>query len=94
MIEAATVDCYNESEQVTGWFTMIDEHLAVPFETRVLGMPVRVERIDLNRSDQIVAVCLRGRDRQTLPIVDLPLPNPRPVGAEWIEAYRHGLAER
>ena len=36
MIEEATVDCYNESEQITGWFTMIEENLAVPFETIVL----------------------------------------------------------
>jgi hypothetical protein len=89
MIEAATVDCYDESEQITGWFTMLDENLVVPFETTVLGVPVTVERVDLNRSEQIVAVCGRGRDRQALPILDLPLPTPRPGGAEWIEAYRH-----
>ena len=47
MIQAATVDCYNESEQVTGWFTVIDENLAVPFETTVLGVAVTVERVDL-----------------------------------------------
>ena len=28
MIEQATVDAYDESEQITGWFTMIDENLA------------------------------------------------------------------
>ncbi len=88
MIEQATVDCHNESEQVTGWFTMIDENLAVPFETTVLGVPVTVERVDLDRSEQIVAICSRGRDRQSLPILDLPLPTPSPGGAEWIEAYR------
>jgi hypothetical protein len=27
---------YNESEQITGWFTVIDENLAVPFELRCL----------------------------------------------------------
>ena len=89
MIEAATVDCYNESEEITGWFTMLDENLMVPFETTVLGVPVTVERVHLNRSEQIVAVCARGRDRQALPILDLPLPTPPPDGAEWIEAYRH-----
>ena len=88
MIEQATVDCYNESEQVTGWFTMIDENLAVPFETTVLGVPVTVERVDLDRSEQIVAICSRGRSRQSLPILDLRLPAPAPGGAEWIEAYR------
>ena len=89
MIEEATVDCYNESEQMTGWFTMLEENLRVPFDTMVLGVPVTVKRVDLNRSEQIVAVCVRGRDRQALPILDLPLPTPPPDGAEWIEAYRH-----
>jgi len=93
MIEEATVDCYNESERVTGWFTMIEENLAVPFDTVVLGVPVTVERVDLDKADQIVAICSRGHDRQHLPILDLPLPSPPPEGAEWIEAYRHWLSQ-
>jgi hypothetical protein len=82
MIEQATVDAYNEAEQAVGWLTMIDDNLAVPFETTVLGVQVTVERIDLNRNDEIVAVCARGRSRQTIPILDLPLPTPPPDGAE------------
>ncbi len=93
MIEAATVDCNSESEQAAGWFTMIQDSLVVPFETTVLGVPVTVERLDLNRGDQIVAVCARGRDRQPLLILDLPLPTPPPEGAEWIEAYRQWRGE-
>jgi hypothetical protein len=93
MIERATVDAYGDSEQITGWFTMIEEYLAVPFETRVLGFPITVERVDLDGSGQIVAICRRGRARQLLPIIDLPLPTPLPDGAEWIEAYRHWHAE-
>lgn len=88
MVEQATVDAYGESEQSTGWFTMIDENLAVPFETTVFGLPVTVERIDMNASEQIVAVCRRGRTRQVFPILDVPLPAPAPQGAEWVEAYR------
>ena len=76
------------AEQTIGWLTMIDENLAVPFETTVLGVQVTVERVDLNESEQIVALCTRGRNRQSLPILDLPLPTPPPDGAEWIEAYR------
>ena len=93
MIEEATVDCHDESEQVTGWFTMLEEHLGVPFETKILGVSAIVERVGLNRSEQIIAVCSRGRDRQSLPILDLPLPRPLPTGAEWIEAYRHWRGE-
>lgn len=88
MAEEATVDCYNESEQTMGWFTMIEEHLKLPFETKIVGVPVTVERIDLNRQEEIVAVCHRGRHRQTVPILDLPLPAPPPEGTEWVEAYR------
>lgn len=48
MIEEAIVDAYGESEQTTAWFTMLDENLAVPFQTKVLGVPVSVERVDLD----------------------------------------------
>ena len=92
MIEEATVDAYGESEQIAGWFTMIDQNLAMPFATTVLGAPVSVERLDLDRNEQIVAVCVRGASRQALPILDLPLPTPPPEGAEWIEAYRRWSA--
>ena len=67
---------------------MIDENLVMPFETTVLGVPVTVERHDLNHGEQIAAACTRGRSRQSLPILDLPLPTPAPNGAEWIEAWR------
>lgn len=93
MIEEATVDAYNESEQVTGWLTVIEDNLALPFETKVLGVPVIVERVDLDGEDQIVAICRRGRLRQSLSILDLPLPRPRPDGADWIEAYRRWRGE-
>jgi hypothetical protein len=88
LIAEATVDCYNESEEITGIFTMMEENLAVPFKTTILGMEVTVEEIDLTQAEEIVAVCRRGRDRQRVPILDLPLPEPRPKGAEWIDAYR------
>jgi len=89
LVEEAVVDCYNESEQATGLYTMIEDHLQLPFETEVLGVPVTVIGIDISEDDQIMAVCKRGGLRQKLPIVELPLPTPRPAGSEWIAAYRH-----
>lgn len=91
MIEEATVDCYNESEQATAFFTVLEEKLALPFETTVLGVTVRVEQIRQGPGDHIIAICSRGRARQAVPIVDLPLPSPPPAGAEWINAYRYWL---
>ena len=90
LIEEATVDAYGEEEQVTSFYTVLDEHLALPFDAVVLGVEVTVEKLDLtDDSDDIVIVCRRGRDRQRLPILDLPLPDPPPEGWKWIEAYRY-----
>jgi hypothetical protein len=91
LVEEAIVDCYNESEQVTGLYTMIEDNLAVPFETTVLGVPVTVVRVRLTSQDEIVAVCRRAGTRQSVPLLDLPLPSPPPAGSEWIAAYRHWL---
>lgn len=89
LVEEATVDCYNESEAVVGFFTMIEDHLEVPFATVVLGVDVKVTGVELTEREEIVAVCARGKQRQRIPVCDLPLPSPPPLGAEWIEAYRH-----
>ena len=88
LIEKATMDAYGDDEQRSGFFTMIEDNLKLPFQTVVLGVPVRVESVELE-NDDILAVCVRGRERQALPILRLPLPSPPPKGAEWIEAYRH-----
>lgn len=88
LIEEATVDCYNEWEQLTGICAMIETHLELPFQTSVLDVAVIVRKIDLTDDDDIVAVCVRGASRQAIPILELPLPVPPPRGAEWILAYR------
>jgi hypothetical protein len=89
LIEEAIVDAYGDAEQQVGFLTMLEEHLTVPFITEILGVAVRVDRVDLNDAEEIVAICRRGRQRQSIPILDLPLPSPPPDGWEWIAAYRH-----
>ncbi len=89
MVREATVDAHDEDEAVMGIYTMLEEHLELPFETKVLGMDVTVEKLNLNDSNDIIVVCRRGKHRQALPILDLPLPSPPPPGWEWIEAYRY-----
>jgi hypothetical protein len=88
LIAEATVECYNESDCVTGFYTMLEDNLAVPFQTAVLGVDVTVTGVDLTEGGQIFAVCTRGKVTQRIPILDLPLPAPPPNGAEWIDAYR------
>jgi len=88
LVEQATVDAYDEYEQLASFHVVIEERLAVPFRTIVLGVEVIVTKIDLLSGSGIVAICSRGKHRQAIGIRDLPLPTPPPAGAEWIDAYR------
>jgi hypothetical protein len=88
LVEQATVDAYDEYEQLASFHVVIEEHLAVPFRTTVLGVEVIVTKIDLLSGTGIAAICSRGKHRQAIGILDLPLPIPPPSGAEWIDAYR------
>jgi hypothetical protein len=94
LIEEATVDCYNDDEQVTGLYTKVEEHLELPFETTVLGVKVTVGGVDLRDTGDIVALCSKGGSRQPIPLDDLPLPTPPPPGVEWVEAYRLWARQR
>lgn len=88
LIEEATTDAYDESEQAGGFFAMIEENLSLPFTTQVLGQAVTVVKVDITGRDQIVALCAYGKSTQAIPILDLPMPDLPPEGAEWIDAYR------
>ena len=89
LVEEALVDAYGESEQVTGFYTMMENDLRLPFETEILGMTVIVEGIDITEDHQLVAVCRKDKSKQRISLSELPLPSPLPKGAEWIDAYRY-----
>lgn len=89
LVEQATVDAYDEYEQLASFHAMINDHLPVPFRTTVMGVEVTVTKIDLLTGSGITAICSRGKHQQAIGILDLPLPAPPPAGAEWIDAYRH-----
>ena len=89
LIDDALTDANGESEQVTGFYTMLENDLQLPFETQILGVTATVESIDITEDDQLVAVCRAGKTRQRISLSELPLPSPSPAGAEWIAAYRY-----
>ena len=94
LIAEVIVDAYNETEQTVGFYTMMENSLALPFAIEILGIKVAVEQIDMNEDNAIVAVCRRGGKRQRIPILELPLLSPTARGAEWIAAYRYWRTER
>ena len=87
LVEEATVDAYGDDEHLSGFAVMIGDNLEVPFETTVLGVTVTVRKITQTESG-IVADCVRDGHHQAISVLDLPLPEPPPKGAQWIAAYR------
>jgi hypothetical protein len=86
LVEEATVDAYGDDEQLGG-FAVIEDNLEVPFKTTVLGVTVTVQEVTQTESG-IVADCVRDGHHQAISVLDLPLPEPPPKGAQWIAAYR------
>ena len=91
-IEAAIVDAYSESEQAVGFHAMLEQHLALPFETVVLGIAVTVKKVDLAESGHIVAICHRERERPGAGRGIGPVQLRRDVLAELAVAPIHLLA--
>ena len=88
MIEEAIVDAYGESEQRVGFFTMLNDNLAMLSRTGEFGVEVAVDRIDMTEDEQIAAVRSEGKSRQRVATLDLALLSLPPADAEWTEAFR------
>lgn len=93
LLDVALVDAYGEDEQLMGIFTLLEEHLTVPFTTTILGVEATVQDVSLTDTG-ISALCVRGEHRQPVSLLDLPLPTPPPAGWEWIAVYRHWASVR
>jgi len=91
LAQEATIDAHDEDERAMNLHEVIVDTLMVPFVTSVLGVDVTVESVDSGEWNGILAICARGGIRQAIGVVDLPLPEPPPAGAEWIEAHRYWL---
>jgi hypothetical protein len=89
--QEATIDAHDEHEQAMGLHEVIVDTLMVRFVTGVFGVDVTVESVDSGEGNGILAIGARGGIRQAIRVVALPLPEPPPAGAEWIDAYRYWL---
>ena len=56
LVDDALTDANGESEQVTGFYTMLENDLHLPFETQILGVTATVESIDITEDDQTTSL--------------------------------------
>jgi hypothetical protein len=68
LINEAVVDAYTEEEQIVGFLTMIEEHLALPFSVKMLGVEAEVEKVDMTwiaRLLPFAVEAIRGKRSQS-----------------------------
>jgi hypothetical protein len=88
LIEEATVDCYNEEEEHTGFLTMVEDNLVCPFRAKVIGEEVEVTGFEWPKyPGGLLAVCQYKGKKHKVDITSLEWIEPRPKGFEWVEAY-------
>jgi len=89
LIDEATTDSNDESDEHAGLLGMIREEVACPFRARIQGEDVECTRFEWPKKGySLNAVCQtrKGKTR----IVDISLlewPDSLPEGHKWIEAY-------
>jgi hypothetical protein len=88
LIEEATIDCYDEEEELSGLWTMIADNMVCPFRARVVGEEVTVTGFAWPQHGHgFFAVCERNGKQHRVDLNSLEWIEPRPAGFEWIEAY-------
>jgi len=90
LIDQATHDSMDESDEHAGLLSMIREEVACPFFARVDGENVECIRFDWPRKGYGLNAVCRCNGKSNLLVVDiskLECVEPRPQGYEWIEAY-------
>ncbi len=88
LIDQATRDSLDESDEHAGLLSVIREEVACPFPARVSGEEVECIRLEWPKKGYgLNAVCKTKDKTQVVNISMLEWVEPRPHGHEWIEAF-------
>lgn len=88
LIDQATGDSLDESDEHAGLLSTVREEVACPFRARLDGIEVECVRLEWPRNGYgLNAVCKSRGKIQVVDISKLEWSDPRPRGYQWIEAY-------
>lgn len=88
IIEEATVDCYNEYEQISGWVCVLEENIPSPCKCLIGKEIASLEKIDTNSSSsEIFGIIKLNKTKIRIPIEDILLEDPNSM--KYIDAYRY-----
>ncbi len=88
LIQEATIDCYDVSEEFSGIMTMLEDNVTCPFQAKIIGETVEVMSLEWpDYGNSVKAVCKNKNKKYTVDIGSFEWIEPLPEGFEWIEAY-------
>ena len=88
IIEDATMDCYNEYEQISGWACVLEDNIMVPCKCLIEKETAILNKVDMNsNSSEIFGVIKLNKSNIRVPIEDISLENPDSM--LYIDAYRY-----
>jgi len=61
-VETATVDCYDESEQASGWLACLDDVFDEVKKVKIFGEEVEFASFDLSGT-AVVAICKKNKKK-------------------------------
>jgi len=88
LIDQATSDSQDESDEHAGLLSTIREEVVCPFRARVAGEDVECVRFEWPKNGYGLNAVCKGRGKtHVIDIAQLEWVEPLPKGHEWIEAY-------
>ena len=88
IIEEATMDCYSEYEQVSGWACVLEDNIPVPCKCLIGKENAILDKIDMNdNSSEIFGIIKLNQSRIRVPIEDIVLEDSNSM--RHIDAYKY-----
>lgn len=92
IIDDATMDTYDISEQVCGFQVLIEDAGICPFSVKLLDQSIKITQIKVMR-DRLVGVYRHNKTRHTIDLLYLEL-NPKMKGYQYLAAYKKWSGEK
>ena len=92
MAEEATVDCYNEYEQSSGWACTLADELSLPLKCLIFGKEAMLVDVDTDEyGTSVMGVIAKNKKKIRIPIQDVEIVDKKCKGLDWILAYRYWI---
>lgn len=85
--EMATMDAYDECEQISGWFECLNEVFGNIEKVKLFGEEVFFGGVDFSTDTDLIAICKKNRKKIKVTFDSIELIKPTKVQKLWLKAW-------